>query len=492
MAQNTGTLVTAAIRPNDSLDLIASAFASEIKGGLHSVTASSDMNAIFEARREWGMLCHVLNDDKTYQLTYNYSSSNIMDNSNWKEFSGSGGGGGEWINSVISVLLAEPLSPSDGDRYLVGTDPSDSISGTNWSSQNPGIVAQYSSALLAWNYTTPTNGMSVRVDDEDNSIYRYEGTFPSGTWEKEKESQVRYIDAQLISGASYSATSEPHLGAYDDEIIYIVRFDNQNTGVSASISINGLSHTKIKRTNGQSLSDVITNELTTNYSYIVTYNGTDFELLDPSASGGTGLSNQYNISNTETVTVPLSTQYWIYGDLTIDGTLENYGQVVVANGALNVSGTFNNYGTYSNVYFAEINGLGQNNYVPRWSSPYLLTASSSIYDDGDQVSITSYTFSVANNIVLPNGASSGYILTSNANGVATWQQGIRKYTATQSYGANTTYSISHNLNSRAIVYNFWNDDTGEPLVVSVNRSGLNTIDVMSTTAVVNGRIVIIS
>lgn len=165
---------------------------------------------------------------------------------------------------------------------------------------------------------------------------------------------------------------------------------------------------------------------------------------------------------------------------------------MLPNGALNVSGTFNNYGTYSNVYFAEINGLGQNNYVPRWSSPYLLTASSSIYDDGDQVSITSYTFSVANNIVLPNGASSGYILTSNANGVATWQQGIRKYTATQSYGANTTYSISHNLNSRAIVYNFWNDDTGEPLVVSVNRSGLNTIDVMSTTAVVNGRIVIIS
>ena len=58
MAQNIGTLVTAAIRPNDSLDLIASAFAKEIKGGLHSVTASSDRNAIFEARREWGMLCH--------------------------------------------------------------------------------------------------------------------------------------------------------------------------------------------------------------------------------------------------------------------------------------------------------------------------------------------------------------------------------------------------------------------------------------------------
>ena len=51
MAQNTGTLITAAIRPNDSLDLIASAFANEIKGGLHSASASSDRNSIFEDRR---------------------------------------------------------------------------------------------------------------------------------------------------------------------------------------------------------------------------------------------------------------------------------------------------------------------------------------------------------------------------------------------------------------------------------------------------------
>ncbi len=494
MAQNIGTLVTAAIRPNDSLDLIASAFDNEIKGGIHSVTASSDRNAIFEVRRSWGMLCHVINDSKTYQLTYNYSSSNIMDNSNWVEFSGSGsGGGGEWINSVISVLLTEPGSPSDGDRYLVGTDPSDILSGANWSSQSPGVVAQWSSAISAWNYTTPTNGMSVRVDNQDNSIYRYEGTHPSGTWEKEKENQVRYIDANLLSGASYSATSDPYLGSYDNEIMYIVRFDTQNTGASVSLSINGLPHVKVKRTNGQSLTDIITNELTTNYSYLVTYNGTEFELLDPSASGGSGLSNQYYISSTENITVPLSTQYWIYGDLNLDGTLENYGHVVVANGSLNINtGTFNNYGTYSNVYFAEINGLGQTNYVPRWTTPYLLTATSSIYDDGSQVTISSYTFSVTNNLVLPNGATSGYVLTSDANGVATWQSGVNKYSATQSYGANTTYSITHNLNSYAIIFNFWNDDTGEPVVVSVNKTGLNTIDVMSTTTILNGRVVIMS
>jgi hypothetical protein len=33
MAKNIGTLISSAIRPNDSLDPIASAFGNEIKGG---------------------------------------------------------------------------------------------------------------------------------------------------------------------------------------------------------------------------------------------------------------------------------------------------------------------------------------------------------------------------------------------------------------------------------------------------------------------------
>ena len=72
MAQNIGTLVTSAIRPNDSNDPIASAFASEIKGGIHSVTTISDRNNIIVERRDWGMLCYVADEDKTYQLKYNY------------------------------------------------------------------------------------------------------------------------------------------------------------------------------------------------------------------------------------------------------------------------------------------------------------------------------------------------------------------------------------------------------------------------------------
>ena len=495
MAQNIGTLVTAAIRPNDSLDLIASAFAREIKGGLHTATASSDRNDIMTARREWGMLCYVIDDNKTYQLSYNYASSTITDNNNWIEFSGSGGSGeGEWINSVISILLAEPLSSSDGDRYLVGLNTVSSLTGTNWSGQGgAGFIAQWNSTLSNWNYTIPTNGMSVRVDNQDNSIYRYEGDYPTGAWQKEKENQVRYINATAISGGSYSSTSSPYLPDYDTEILYIVKFDSVNTGASVSLNINNLGHKSVKKTDGLSSINIISNEITTSYQYLVTYNGVNFELLNPSSGGGSGLSNQYYIGSSETVIVPPNNQYWIYGDLSIDGVLSNYGQVVVANGSLNIgSGTFNDYGTYSNIYFAEINGLGQTNYVPRWVTPYMLTATSSIYDDGNQVTISSLTFSVLNSFSITTGASQGYVLTSDSNGVATWQQGVTKYSATFSFVANATQSIVHNLNSSAISFTFWNEDNGTSPIVNIVKTSLNTIDVMSTVDVSNGRVVIIS
>ena len=53
MSKNIGTLISAPIRPNDSLDLIASALAFEIQGGLHSVENLTQRNQIYTVRREW-------------------------------------------------------------------------------------------------------------------------------------------------------------------------------------------------------------------------------------------------------------------------------------------------------------------------------------------------------------------------------------------------------------------------------------------------------
>ena len=394
-----GTIIASPIRPADPLQTIATVFSNEVKGSLHTYQNITERDALIVARRDWGMLCYVIDVNRTYQLTYGETSTLLTDNGNWVEFTGSAGGG-----SVI------------------------------------------------------------------------------------------HLDAYTSDGQGYTASATNTLVSYDLDALYIVNFTSANMGASVSINIDSLGERVIKKTDGISLTNIITSELTTNYQYLVTYNGTEFELLNPSSGGGSGLSNKYYIGGSETVTVPSSNQYWIYGDLKIDGTLDNYGQVIVANGNLDVNlGSFNNLGgTYSNVYFAEINGLGQTNYVPRWITSYMLTATSSIYDDGNQVTISAPTFSISNNLVLPNGASAGYVLTSDANGVATWQQGVNKYSATFSFGAHATQSITHGLNTSAIIFNFWNEDTGSVEYPDVVKTGLNTIDVMSTSTIMNGRVVIMS
>jgi len=88
MSQNIGTLITAAIRPNDSLDLIASAYASEIKGGHHSVQSHSDMNAIYDVRRVEGMQCYVIDEGLTYILSGGTTNANwTLSTVDWSQIS---------------------------------------------------------------------------------------------------------------------------------------------------------------------------------------------------------------------------------------------------------------------------------------------------------------------------------------------------------------------------------------------------------------------
>lgn len=183
MSQNIGTLITAAIRPNDSLDLIASAFANEVKGGHHGYATLAERDALIDARREWGMLVTVYNDggnNGTYQLTYGYVDTTISNDSNWVLFSGGvSGNNSTWANSVLSLGSTPPLLPTDGDRYLIGTTASD-----QWFT-NEGKIAQYSSVLGTWSFTTPVDGYSLVINDEVGAIYRYTGSYSTGVWVKQ-------------------------------------------------------------------------------------------------------------------------------------------------------------------------------------------------------------------------------------------------------------------------------------------------------------------
>ena len=343
MAQNVGTLISAAIRPNDSLDRIASAFASELKGGFHTAETISDRDNIIIERRDWGMMCYVVADKKTYQLTNNYFSNDITDNNNWKEFSGAGGSGGsggssEWVDSVKSVLFNPPSSPSEGDRYLVGRKPGDVV---NWETYTtPGFIAQWNSSLSRWDITYPKDGMSVRVDDEDNSIYRYEGVWDTGEWEKEKLGQIRSLDVISIDGASFSVTIDPPIVSYDRDMIFLTKFTSTNIGVTVSINVNNIGHKLVKKSSPSGLVNLKPSEINTQYVYSLTYDGSNFQMVKPYGDGVFDIKNY--VEPSDYIIVPTYYQYLVYGDLRVSGYLENNGQVIVLNGGLILDG-----GTYS-------------------------------------------------------------------------------------------------------------------------------------------------
>ena len=423
MAQNVGTLISSAIRPHDSLDPIASAFASEIKGGFHTATTTSSRNSIIIERREWGMMCYVTDEDKTYQLRKDYASSNIMDNDNWVEFSGSGGGAGgggssEWLDSVKSVLFSVPVSPIDKDRYLVGRKSTDSIIWGTYST--PGIVTQWNDLLSKWDVTIPTDGMSVRVDDEDNSIYKFEGTWGTGDWEKEKLGQVRALEANFINGISYSVVMDPPIGSYVEDLVYLTKFDSTNTGLTVSININSMGDVLVKKPSPNGLINLFPNEIDTTYVYSLTYDGTYFQMVKPFEDGVFDI--KYYIDPNDYVVVPQYYQYWVYGNLTVAGYMENHGHVIVMNGALILDGgTFSNVGS-GQLLLTSINTGSTTSYnnsqTIQFSSEYTLTGpsvSASILDS----SITQSKI----NIVNSSSGTAGYILGWTSSGGFMWVDG---------------------------------------------------------------------
>ena len=140
MAQNIGTLISAEIRPNDSLDLIATALSDEIRGGLHSYSNLTQRDNIITARRQWGMMVNVDNDSPyngNYQLTYGFVDTNINNDANWVKLNTTNND--EWQNSVLSILTSEPGLPSNGNRYLVGTSSAATVTGTNWVAYQGGL-----------------------------------------------------------------------------------------------------------------------------------------------------------------------------------------------------------------------------------------------------------------------------------------------------------------------------------------------------------------
>jgi hypothetical protein len=415
MAQNVGTLVSSAIRPNNSLDPIASAFASEIRGGLHTATSSTDRNNIIFERREWGMMCYVVNDNQTYQLNYGLQDTNIMNNNNWSVFSGSGGGGGsEWLDSVIAIQSVEPISPNDGDRYIIGQSPT----GTNWISLPSNLVVQWNSTLSQWDQTFPTDETSVRVDNEDNAIYNYEGNWPTGQWYKERLGQVRDVLAITSNGEDYITTSEPPFNGYTSDLIFLTKFSSNNISGTVSLDVNGLGSIQLKKPSPSGLSNLNPNDLVTGVVYSITFDGTYFQINRPYTNDDI-FSIKYYIEPTDYIVVPQYYQYWVYSDLEIAGNLVNYGHVIIANGSLILSGgTFSNYGNLAFVTFNAGLTTSYNN-----SDTIQFTQSNTIFGLSVSAIVADNSLTASKLDTGTNGGpTAGYLLSVDNSGDFVWSE----------------------------------------------------------------------
>jgi len=444
MAQNIGTLVGAAIRPIDDTMPIASAFAFEINGGHHQVATLVARNAIITQRRQWGMLCTVYNDstvanNMTYQLKYGYYNTDIMNNANWVIFSGAGvaGGGSSWVEPVLSMTMSTPGFPFDGERYLVGLSSAASLSGSFSTLTNAGYVgnlvggyiAEYKDGLSGWETTLPTDGMTLRVNDQDNSFYRYEGTYSTGQWYKERVNQVRQFSAASSNRVDYTITTGDYF-TYSTEAVYLVQFATSNSGSAATLNINGLGQKSMRKQGVSGLSDFSTNDLNSSGIYNLIYDGTNFRVTLPPGAGG-AFTLKYKIVADERIEVPAYSEYLLYGDLEVNGILDinSTGKVVIINGALNVNG-----GTVSN--------------------------------SGNIQLITFATASTAG--------------------------GLQKYTEVLTpMTMGTTYSIAHNLNTTATIINTWDETTGELIITDAVKTNINNIDISTTTTLSSVRIVVV-
>jgi len=347
---NVGTLVGAAIRPINTADLISTAYANEIKGGIHGYATLTERDNIIIERRQWGMLVTVYDDptqsnNKTYQLKYDNVNTDLMDPLNWVEYTGvSSTNISEWQNSVKSILTTIPPSPNDGDRYLVGIDQSSTITGSPWAGNPGGFISEYNVATTNWTNTNPTNGMTVRVDDQDNSLYKYEGDYSTGQWIKEKLTQIYSVDF-TGNGVSYSTTTSPTFSQYESDTIFLSKFDVSNTA-NVSVNINGIGIKNVKKPSINGLIDLLPNDILPENTYTLSYDQVNDCFQFYKNYSNDAFNIKYYIESTDYIVVPPYCQYWVYGDLTIDGTIVNYGQVIIANGELIIgsAGVVQNFG----------------------------------------------------------------------------------------------------------------------------------------------------
>jgi len=410
---------------------IPTAYANELLGGYQTVANTTERDNINSERRVFGMMVYVTGTDEFYQLRL-VSSPSVSDNLNWILANFSGSNFSEWINSVISATGTPPVLPSVGDRYLV-------TSGSGAWTGFDNLVVQWNGAT--WVTTVPSDGMTVRSDSDPGPVYGYlNGSYPSGSWLRQNfvitgtATEVAYFDnnGNITSDSVFtrdwgSMVTTIGMTGPDDvggEVISAIRVGATTSGdfrngafllhldqsTNAELSVVGaasdfqgngyvemyaadlttgtqsgiqISPNQIQFQSNSGSTFILPNLDGTSGSAIITDGSGNLTFGTPSSATPSQNYVYYDIATSSTITVPDYQEYFIYGDLTVDGTLDigTYGKVVIVNGALltGVSSSIVNMGNIEMYDFATVTEItGPVNYLPKYGNTGLTT--SSVYD----------------------------------------------------------------------------------------------------------------
>jgi len=290
--KNIGILIASTLRPTFVDDVFPIVLSKDIRGGIHTITASTNFNEINVNRRDWGMLAFVYDEQKFYQLLpQNAGTPDLEDDANWVLFSSGSEGSLEWVDSVKGIYNDDGAispSPVDGDRYLVGQSGAGNFNGY---SNQVAVFAQYLNSFSGgYLYTTPPNGCTLRIDNEPGVLYTFVGTSSStGTWYKELQNTVRYIYPTSNNGLTFSyttTTGQTPLMGYT-YCVFFASFATSNSG-TVSLSIDGNFYAPIKKVSSNALTDLSSGDFGANVEYQLTYDNGVFQILLPtSGQGGT-------------------------------------------------------------------------------------------------------------------------------------------------------------------------------------------------------------
>lgn len=287
--QYQGTIIAAPIRPAGPDAQFATVFSNEVKGTHHSyeTIAERNINTLAAvAKREWGMLATVYNDttssnNKTYQLKYGQSSTNLSDNNNWVVYSPGGLDSSEWLDSVQELSYQPSVLTQDGRRFLVDT-PGSGV----WFSGQDGKIATWNLSGSFFDFAIPTDGQTVRVDNIKNIIYKFQGIYGSGgKWVKEIVNQVRYLSLNGSNGLTYSVNStfQNEIDTYSFSVYYC-DFNIANTG-TLSISIDSLPDIEVKKLENNAFYSLSSGDIQPNIKYqLVVNDGGFLQTVLPSSS----------------------------------------------------------------------------------------------------------------------------------------------------------------------------------------------------------------